>query len=314
MSEFHISKEDWNKIQGYAAIAYDVKKCEIGGMMVMHKTDDGDWLMHDPVILKQEIAYTECDIDKEALAVYYNDAMAKHPGCRFVWWHSHHNMKAFWSKTDENTIDGTKSADFTVSLVINLKGQYMLRVKWFQPTEAHIDTDLEIIHSIGDDVNPEMLKEVEALCNERKKVTTVGYGSYINRYNHTDGWGNQTTFLKTEKKSNDDTIDVEKALEIPDATFAPEQNDQILLTRITDFVDDINSKFCAREIQYKDWREYVRKANAQLSDTKWSLIEYKAQKLETLCLHAFPNEFIRWDNKPIPVHLGNNDNLDGWYL
>ena len=313
MSEFHISREDWNKIQGYAAIAYDKKQCEIGGMMVMHKTKDGDWLMHDPVILKQEISYAQCDIDKEALAVYYNDAMTKHPGCRFVWWHSHHNMKAYWSGTDEKTINETKSADFTVSLVINLKGQYELRVKWFEPTEAHIDTELEIINSINDTVDPEMLTEVEALCTKETK-TVVTYGNSYNRYNHsTNGWGvNQTTFLKPVNGE----IDVTKELAIPDATFSPEQNEQILYGKITNFVDDINSKFCAREIEYKTWRKYVRQANTHLKDTLWSLTEYKAQKLEAMSMHSFPHEFIRYDGKPIPDENVNgiDDVYGGEYL
>ena len=34
-AEFAITKKDWDKIQGYATIAYDKHKCEIGGMMVM---------------------------------------------------------------------------------------------------------------------------------------------------------------------------------------------------------------------------------------------------------------------------------------
>tara|TARA_Y100000593_G_scaffold94927_1_gene197300 strand:- start:3505 stop:4455 length:951 start_codon:yes stop_codon:yes gene_type:complete len=303
MSEFQISKEDWNQIQAYASIAFEKHKCEIGGMMVMDKTEDGDWLMHDPVILKQEISYAQCDIDKEALAVYYNDAMAKHPGCRFVWWHSHHNMKAFWSGTDEKTINETKSADFTVSLVINLKGQYELRVKWFEPCEAHIDTELEIVNNLeAIEHSQEMIDDVAKLCSKPKAVTvgTVGgYGNYRHYNTYINGWGKQTTFLK---QSNDDSLDVEKMLEIPDATFSPEQSDALHLEKIIEFIDELNNKFCCREIQYKDWREYVRQANRVLENSKWSLTEFKSKKLDNLILHAHSTEFIKYDNKPLDAN------------
>ena len=315
MSEFQISKEDWNQIQAYAAIAFDKHQCEIGGMMVMHKKDD-IYTMHDPVILKQEISYAQCDIDKEALAVYYNDAMKKHPGCRFVWWHSHHNMKAFWSGTDEGTIDETKSADFTVSLVINLKGQYKLRVKWFEPCEAHLDTELEIVNNLeAIEHSEEMITHVKTLCRQKTKVTvgsTVGYTNGYGYYKHGVGWVNnnkqQTTFL--QEPIDPDKIDVVKALELPDATFAPEQQDAQMVEKIIEFVDDINSKLCTREIQYKDWREYVRKANQALADTKWSLIEYKLKKLENMLLYSHASEFIRYEK--VTLNESNIEYNDDW--
>ena len=146
MAEFAISKKDWDKIQGYASIAYKEHKCEIGGMMVMHKTEGGNYVMKEPTILKQDISSAQCDLDDEALAVYYNKALTKHgSNTRFVWWHSHHTMAAFWSGTDTNTIEGTATADFSVSLVINLKGEYKLRVQYFEPIMVSEDIDLNIL-------------------------------------------------------------------------------------------------------------------------------------------------------------------------
>ena len=68
MAEFYIAKECWDKIQGYAKIAYDEHKAEIGGMMIMTKDKDGDFIMSIPTILKQTISGGQCDLDKEALA------------------------------------------------------------------------------------------------------------------------------------------------------------------------------------------------------------------------------------------------------
>ena len=126
MAEFFITQKHWNKVINYAKSAYKQFKCEIGGMMVMHKDKDGDYFMHDPEILKQEITAGNCILDKEALCLYYGTAHKKYKNknrgkTRFVWWHSHHNMKAYFSGTDEKTIEGCESEDFTVSLVVNIK-------------------------------------------------------------------------------------------------------------------------------------------------------------------------------------------------
>ena len=63
--EVYIDKECWDKIINYAKAAYHTEKCEIGGMSVVTQDKDGDWLIQEPVILKQEIGGTTCDLDKE---------------------------------------------------------------------------------------------------------------------------------------------------------------------------------------------------------------------------------------------------------
>ena len=101
-NEFYISQSNWNKIINYAGISYDEFKAEIGGMSVVTQDTDCDWMIQNPVILKQEIGSTTCDLDKEELAKYYTEMAVKYKNIdfRFCWWHSHHTMSAFWSGTD----------------------------------------------------------------------------------------------------------------------------------------------------------------------------------------------------------------------
>ena len=66
--KMYILRECWDKIINYAKAAYETEKCEIGGMAVVTKDKDGDWIIENPVILKQEIGATTCDLDKDHLA------------------------------------------------------------------------------------------------------------------------------------------------------------------------------------------------------------------------------------------------------
>ena len=72
MDNYNISKENWDKIIGYASVAYEKYKSEIGGMAVMcryyNNDNEGRWFLERPVILKQEISAGNTIIDKEALA------------------------------------------------------------------------------------------------------------------------------------------------------------------------------------------------------------------------------------------------------
>lgn len=173
---FYISRADWKKLIDYARAADQKYSSEISGMMVMMPQDDGTYLMSDPTILPQTISSGRTEIKKEALASYY---MAKHQelgdGLRFVWWHSHCNMKAFMSGTDEDTMLEGEDDDWTVSLVVNVREEYELRINWFSP--AHVYSKIILCISEdrgGDDIPEELIKEVERTV----KTNYFGTGKY----------------------------------------------------------------------------------------------------------------------------------------
>ena len=64
---YYISKKDYDTIINYAQAAYDTMKAEIGGMAICYQDKDGDWIVTDPVILKQDVTGSTCDLDKEEL-------------------------------------------------------------------------------------------------------------------------------------------------------------------------------------------------------------------------------------------------------
>ena len=76
---------------------------------------------------------SEVDMEKTLIEVF-----AKHPGKQFnFWWHSHAQMSAYFSGTDDENI--TDLLDFDdqmthlISLVVNVKGEHRLRLDFNNP-------------------------------------------------------------------------------------------------------------------------------------------------------------------------------------
>ena len=81
---FYISKENWDKIINYARAREEQTGHEIGGMAVIIKDDEGDYIVEEPVILKQTTSAATCTMDKEALANYYVEMGMKYLLCQIV--------------------------------------------------------------------------------------------------------------------------------------------------------------------------------------------------------------------------------------
>ena len=182
MNRFLITHKNWKKIQNYAQCSYDKWNAEIGGMAVMVQSPEdsekndiekGDWVLLDPVILKQEVSAGNCELDKEALAEYYGKYANKFKdfNFRFCWWHSHHNMAAFWSSTDLKAIDEFNEGDISFALVVNLKEEYKFRVSIWKPIEVHQDVEIEILGQPVAKIPKAIENEVNKHCT--KAVTVV---------------------------------------------------------------------------------------------------------------------------------------------
>lgn len=206
--KFWISRENWNKVIAYAESAYRQYKSEIGGQLVVLEDADGDYILEDPVILKQEISSGNCELDGEQLAIHYSKMIGKHGNnVRHCWWHSHHTMGAFWSGTDDATILSHPAKDWTLSLVVNLKKEYKLRIQFFSPFMHEENVELNFLQEEYD-VDDAIDKEVEELCTKETRVITYGgRGTKVNQgtlwtqprvYNGYDsyGWLNDTDELE----------------------------------------------------------------------------------------------------------------------
>ena len=237
----YIYKDCWDKIINYAKAAYSSEKAEIGGMAVVTKDKDGDWLIENPQIVTQEIAGTTCDLDKEELAKYYTEMAVKYKDndFRFCWWHSHHTMGAFWSGTDLSSIDeyGEGESDLSFALVVNLKQEYKCRVSVWKPVEVHQDVELEIIRDIDEiDVPIEIMTEVKAKCRTRKFNTVMNRDTkQLSLTSHS--WYNGRGLANDYKLLEDDCM----VINLTDAEIATfEAKWEYALNKTAEYIRNVN--------------------------------------------------------------------------
>ena len=280
--EFHISQKDWKKVIDYAQASYDQFSAEIGGFMIAKKNKDGDYVISNPEILKQEVTGGTTEMEKEAVADYYVKASMKHGSdVRFVWWHSHANMSAFWSGTDTNTMKEYKSGDWSAFLVVNIRGEYKFRVCVWNPIEAHEDIDLNILGAKARKVPKTVTDSVSKLCSKPtyttpKRINTwtkeddrqvslynngFVYGGY-GRYDGNGAYGYDYNKITIETKDDDS-----------------------MLTSTVDHVDNICSLYTEGQFTFKDWLLEVKKWNKILKkkDRNFNIIEVTENELHEKC-------------------------------
>ena len=271
--EFYINQEDWDKMQHYAQAAYDTEKSEIGGILIAEQDKDDDWELKDPVIIEQEISGGNCILDKEALARYYTKVgsdMQDKP-FRFVWWHSHHNMAAFWSSTDLATINEEKNSDFSFALVINLREEYKFRVSVWKPFEVHTDIEINIL-SPAKTVPDSILKEVADKCSTTKYTYT--------------GW-------KQHKGKNPQL----SLINPTEYSYGGDEADYNYAYRT---LDRLLARYCDGTIQYHAWVQQVNAINAKLQSNWNSIYEVELvteSVLESKAVMCTPHEFIVLNTK-----------------
>ena len=278
--EFYIDQKDWTKIQQYAQHAYTSKKAEIGGMLVAIEDKDGDWELRDPVILKQQISGSNCVLDKDELALYYTKVgtKLKKKNFRFVWWHSHHTMDAFWSGTDLTAIKEYSDGDFSFALVINLKEEYKLRVSVWKPIECHEDVELTIFGGTKK-IPKKIVDEVEDKCS------SIAYS-----YPKTTNWRHDYT----KEKSNQMTL-------MDTATKPGGQNSKELSGDSQDYIyaytliDDMNKQYCDGRLTYEGWIAKAKQVNKLLKETYDSIYQVELMTETVLADNAMiatPHEYI----------------------
>ena len=244
--EVCINKKDWDKIINYARCSSDKWGTEIGGMAVTIQDDDDDWIIKDPVIMKQEVSGGLCELDKTKLAEYYSKMAIKHSkkNMRFCWWHSHAKMAAFWSGTDTNTIDEYEDGDLSFALVVNVKEEYKCRVSVWKPFTIHKDVDLNIVSNENKHKIPTKIeREVVEACTQPTKSWYNGGIKYGN--------SKQTVLWTKDDKENSEREFIRTAW-----------------TQLIEKVDDINASFVAGEFQYGRYAKKINDLNRRIKKAK----------------------------------------------
>jgi len=248
-AKFFISKEDWKKVIAYAESSYHQFKAEIGGQLVVIEDEDGDFILKDPVILKQTVSGGNCEMEEEALALHYAKMVKKYGDkVRHCWWHSHHTMGAFWSGTDDNTILENETQDFSVSLVVNLKQEYKLRVQFFYPFEHEENVTLNFL---DDEVerNEEIDNEVKELCSANVVTQQMQLHNGIN---------NQASLWTNEDQEEVDLYNYGFKANKPDISLVPDKTWVQVEKKLEEVQDSIVEGNCSYE-QFLEIRKDINR-------------------------------------------------------
>jgi|WetSurMetagenome_2_1015567.scaffolds.fasta_scaffold01396_27 hypothetical protein len=122
-------------------------------------------------LLHQESSAGETELVPSAVADFINELIAtqRDPGEVKVWWHSHANMGAFWSTTDDKTAENFSNG-WMLSLVVNKKGEYKCRLDVYEPVHLTADNlDLVVCYPPAAEA---MKKEIELEVKEKVKSKT----------------------------------------------------------------------------------------------------------------------------------------------
>ena len=103
------------------------------------------------------------EIDQAAVAQLMLEGID--PGKLRCWIHSHADMQVFWSKTDDECIQGLANGEWLLSLVVNKLHESMMRIDQFHPTQIYLE---DVIWEVHCPIDPEL----EARCKAefKKKV------------------------------------------------------------------------------------------------------------------------------------------------
>ena len=260
MANFYISHKDWSKLQNFAQYAYDEYKSEIGGFLIAEQDENNKWKIHKPVILKQEISGGNTVIDKDALAQYYVETAMKmkNKPFQFVWWHSHHEMAVFWSSTDLTAIDEFSNGQMSISLVINLKREYKLRVNLWHPYKMHQDVEMDIINKPAKKSIPKsIVKQVDELC-DKPTYDVIDTTKY--KYD-----GNNCFTSSNYKQLNMFGKDDD-----PEMTQLESEVDNVLLDYLTNFDMDEYNEHYHEDDEFQLTSDYAKSMNIVIENLKKS--------------------------------------------
>ena len=303
---FHIKEKSWYEIISWAKLAYDEDKNEISGLATAVPDKDGFFIIGDVEIMKQENSGSNTELDGDAVTAYKMKYGMKHknPNMKFVWWHSHHTMDAFWSGTDVKEIEAWENDSFSLALVVNLKEEYKFRVSVWKAAglniAQHYDIPLSILRKNGIKVTDKMKEEYEELCSDKHSYVTH-HNNWKNN-NQTTIWNNSFGVNKVNRPNWNDMNKYSKTLELIESAMDEFMSDSLSFKDFNDQMKFLNSEIKNHKI--KDYKIKIPKGSKQAIINKLSsifpeeLLEFKDNDTK----EAYQNETDVWGGNYGYIH------------
>lgn len=157
------------KSKAHEKLRYYVEECpaEISGFGRVRKlretTDAIRFELYDVEILPQKVSGADANITQGDIAEFMTEKMKKRQSLvdYKLWWHSHAVMKAFFSVTDDTTINTSSEFSYLISLVTNKAGDYECRLDVHNPVRMTVDVNV-LVEPFGNErLRAQIVKEIE---------------------------------------------------------------------------------------------------------------------------------------------------------
>lgn len=172
----------------------DNTKFEISGFGKIKQVGD-DFVVEKLMLPRQTVSPTNTIIDRRSLGKEWNKILEKEGTLKHwkLWWHSHADMKVFWSGQDQYEIEEFDSQmpqdNWMMSFETNHKRDFICRMDVFQPVRLVVhDIDMEIDYSSRDiklnaidGIAEKILIDPNAYSEPRKKHNPNMVNSWRNR-------------------------------------------------------------------------------------------------------------------------------------
>lgn len=131
-----INREAYEKLKSFVLSV----NTEITGLGIVKRKGD-IFYIPEIFLLEQIVSSASAELDPVAIAKLMNRLIKEQrdPSKLKFWWHSHASMNPFWSVTDHNTCERFENKEFSISLVINKRLEYLCRLDLYQPLRITVD-------------------------------------------------------------------------------------------------------------------------------------------------------------------------------
>lgn len=179
----YIEQKAEQQLSAYLRLA----KGEISGFGVVERREDY-LVVTDIFILPQEAgnAHTELDTDALQDLLYGLLRDGKDPATIGLWWHSHSNFGAFFSSTDDDTIErfAELGSPWMLSLVSNHQLEHNLRLDFYEPLRATVENlTLQKSEAVDEKFDRRIAQEIEAKVRPSPPTVVQQHGENGNSIN-----------------------------------------------------------------------------------------------------------------------------------
>lgn len=165
----YLSIKAYQKMRAWTEMA----KGEVSWFGTVRRMEEDAFLIEDIFLLKQVCTETNTSLDDSAIGEFLT-GMAKagnDPSKVKAWLHSHGRLKTFWSRTDEKTIEGMRSAGYLISVVTNKDGDMLGRIDIFNPFHVHVSgVPVNVFHEPDEGLKESLAAEFREKVTEETPV------------------------------------------------------------------------------------------------------------------------------------------------